>query len=184
VCAPLLISRGQSQAWPGSSDVRGVMDEGGPIIFSVVPPGSYTVDLSAPLSGWTLVSAMLDGRDIADTPIEVAPRQDYAGLVVTFTDRQTILAGTTPVGGGAPTADTVTVVAFSTDRRFWIPGGRRVRVVRPDTAGQYRIAGLPAGEYFVAVVTNFDADAELDATRLSALEASATRVTVREPEPR
>jgi len=183
-CTPVLFSRGQSSAWPGSSDVRGIMDEGGPIVFSTVPPGSYTVGLNVAMTGWTLVSAMLDGRDLTDTPLEVGPRQDYSGLVVTFTDRSASLSGKAPVGGTAPTADTITVVAFSTDRRFWIPGGRRVRVVRPDTSGQYRIAGLPAGEYFVAVVTNFDAETELDTTRLAALEASATRVTVREPEPR
>jgi uncharacterized protein (DUF2141 family) len=117
-------------------------------------------------------------------PIEVGPRQDISGLVVTFSDRPTELSGKAPVGGMSPTAAAVSIVVFSTDRRFWGPGTRRVRVARPDTSGQYRLSGLPPGEYFVAVVTDFDAEAELDSNRLAALEANATRSTVRKPEPR
>jgi uncharacterized protein (DUF2141 family) len=183
-CSPMLRPRGQNVMSSPATDVRGVMDEAGPIVFATVPAGTYMLEMGSPLSGWGISSVTLEGRDITDLPIEVGPRQDLSGLVVTFSDRQTELSGTVPVGGMSPTADTVSIVVFSTDRRFWTPGTRRVRVARPDTGGQYRLSGLPPGEYFVAVVRDFDAEAELDGTRLAALEASATRATIGRPEPR
>jgi protocatechuate 3,4-dioxygenase beta subunit len=184
-CGPTLVARPtQPGGVVSAGNVAGVMDSAGPIVFSGVPPGAYAVALSSPMTGWTMESAAIDGREAMDLPIEIGARQDVAGLVVTFSDRQTELAGSTPVGGTAPAADTVSVVVFPADRRLWAPGARRVRVARPDTSGQYRIAGLPPGEYLVAVVTNFDAESELDAARLATLEAGATRVAVRRPDPR
>jgi hypothetical protein len=164
--------------------VTGVMDEAGPIAFPAVPVGSYLMGIGVPLSGWTIVSAIIDGKDLMDLPIDVGPRQDLSGLIVTFTDRSTELTGSAPVGGTSPTADLVSIVAFPTDQRFWVPGARRVRVARPDTRGEYRINGLPPGEYLVAVVTNFDPETELDAARLNALQSGASRTIVRAPEPR
>ena len=183
-CLPFLSLRGQKTAPSPATDIRGLMDEAGPIVFSAVPAGSYAFEMRSPMNGWTISAVSLGGHDLTDLPIEVGPRQDISGLVVTFSDRPTELSGKTPVGGMSPTADAVSIVVFSTDRRFWGAGTRRVRVARPDTSGQYRLSGLPPGEYFVAVVTDFDAEAELDASRLSALEATATRSTVRKPEPR
>jgi protocatechuate 3,4-dioxygenase beta subunit len=183
-CRPILVSRASqpNSALPGI--VSGVLDPAGPVAFAGVPPGLYSVALGAPIAGWTMESAVIGGREAMDVPIEVAPRQDLSGLVVTFTDRLTELAGTTPVGGMAPPADAVSIVVFPADRRLWIPGARRVRVARPDTSGQYRVIGLPPGDYLVAVVTNFDAETELDASRLATLETTAARVAVRRPDPR
>lgn len=184
-CRPVLLSRAaQAGGVAFAGDLTGVMDPAGPVVFTGVPPGTYTIALGAPMTGWTMESAVIDGREVMDLPVDVEPRQDLSGLVVTFTDRQTELTGSTPVGGTALPADAVSVVVFPTDRRQWIPGARRVRVTRPDTSGQYRVAGLPPGDYLVAVVPNFDAEAELDAARLATLEAGATRVAVRRPDPR
>jgi hypothetical protein len=184
-CRPMLVSRaGQPGGVVFAGDLTGVMDPAGPVVFTGVPPGAYAIALSAPMTGWTMESAVIGGRDAMDVPIEVAPHQDLSGLVATFTDRQTELTGSTPVGGTAPPADTVSVVVFPADRRLWISGARRVRIARPDTSGQYRVVGLPPGDYFVAVVTNFDAEADLDAPRLATLEPGAVRVAVRRPDPR
>lgn len=184
-CRPVLVPRAGQAGGPSfANEVSGVMDPAGPVVFSAVPPGAYTISLGAPMTGWTMESAVIDGREAMDLPLEVGSHQDLSGLVVTFMDRQTELTGSTPVGGTAPTADAVSVVVFPADRRLWIPGARRVRVTRPDTSGQYRVVGLPPGDYLVAVVTNFDAEAELDASRLAALEAGGARVAVRRPDPR
>jgi hypothetical protein len=50
------------------------------------------------------------------------------------------------------------VIAFSADRSVWLPQSRRLRSVRPSTDGQFRFDDLPAGEYYVAALTDGDAD--------------------------
>ena len=40
-------------------------------------PSPYRLTANAP--GWTLVSAMLNGRDVADVPFEIRPGEDVSG---------------------------------------------------------------------------------------------------------
>ena len=49
------------------------------------------------------------------------------------------------------------VVAFSVNPQFWIPQSRHVKLARPvDAQGHYRIEGLPAGDYYLAVTRDVD----------------------------
>lgn len=57
-----------------------------------MPAGRYIVRFSSQPAPWTLKSAMLNGRDIADVPVTL-DAADLSGLVVTFTDRPATIAG-------------------------------------------------------------------------------------------
>jgi uncharacterized protein (DUF2141 family) len=127
----------------------------GRFAFSVAA-GSYRLRINGrPPAGWTLRSAMLNGADVSDIAFEVKAREDIEGMIVTLTDRAPELSGTLLDATGAP-APEYTLVVFSADSKFWVPETRRTQHVRPDAEGRYVATGLPAGDYFVAVVTDLD----------------------------
>jgi hypothetical protein len=103
------------------------------------------------------------------------------GLVVTFTDRSQPLSGTLVDAGGQPTSDYF-IVAFSTERRFWTPGSRRVAQARPGNTGAFSITTLPPGEYYLCAVTDVDSNELYDAVFLESLIRAASKVTLADGE--
>jgi hypothetical protein len=139
---------------------------------------------SAPGTGWVIKSvttAGVNGRDIADRAFDLAPGQDESGLVVTLTDRPTELSGIVRDSAGRP-APGFPIIVFSTDRSYWMDASRRVLQARPASDGNYRLAGLPAGEYFVAAVTDIDPGQLYDPAFLELLSASSFKITIADGE--
>jgi hypothetical protein len=155
----------------GSFDVRGIVP--GPVRIA----GSVS---NAPAPGWWLRSAMLDGRDVLDRPLEFdAATGNVAGLVVTFSDRHTEIAGRfeTPAGAAA-TAYIIAVVP--TDRRFWYPGSRRMAFTRPATDGRFAFHDLPPGAYAIVALTDLDPATWETSSFLEPLAAAGVPVTLAE----
>ena len=87
---------------------------------------------------------------------------------------------TDPAGRPAPE---YFVLAFPVERSSWTTVSRRiVAPVRPATDGRYRIAGLPAGDYWLAVVTTMDPDSGTDPEFLESILSGAIKITVGEGE--
>jgi hypothetical protein len=130
-------------------------------------------------SGWWLRSAMVNGRDLLDHPLEIA--DDIGGAVLTFTDRRATLSGrlTTAAGVGAAA---YFVAVFPADRTLWRPGARRIRLVRADTDGTWTVPDLPGGDYLIAALSDVDAADLLEMPFLETLAASAVRITLAEGE--
>ena len=114
-----------------------------------VPPGRYVLRVSPIAAGWFLQSAMYQGRDIADLPIELGTK-DATGVVITFTDRPSALTGTVTGSSGADA--TAVVIAYPTDEAMWTTAPRRMRTARAGTDGSFSIQAVPAGEYYIAAV--------------------------------
>lgn len=115
-------------------------------------PSPYRLTATAP--GWTLVSAMLNGRDVADVPFEIRPGEDVSGIVLTFTSVPAEVSGLLYDGTGRPGGD-LSIVLFSADRAMWFNGSRRVRpAARPATDGRFSFTGLVAGDYYLAALTD------------------------------
>ena len=141
-----------------ASRARAVLDEDATFLFESLAPGAYSLRATLPSAltdaGWTLQSAMLDGRDIADQPITVEPgARNVDGLAVTFTDRPAAIAGRLIDAGDQPVTQ-YAIVVVTTDRSLWRPNARRIRAVPPATDGRFRVDGLPPGEYAVAAVVD------------------------------
>ena len=70
-------------------------------------PGKYVVRAVRVPTGWTLKSAMFQGRDIADRSFDLGST-DVGNVVITFTDRTTKLTGVarTKDGNTDPDANT------------------------------------------------------------------------------
>jgi hypothetical protein len=131
--------------------------------------------------GWTLKGAMVGGRDIADSPIEIRAGVDVPNVVVTFTDQPSELTGTVIDGAGRTTPD-FPIIVFSTDRMYWTLGSRRVQTARPASDGKYKVTGLPAGEYFVSAVTAVDRTEVYDSEFLSQLVGASFKITIKDGE--
>jgi hypothetical protein len=154
-----------------------------------VDPGRYRLQASMPAargtqagSPWVLKSAMLNGRDITDEAFEIGEAEQLSGVVVTFTDRPTELAGVLQDAAGQP-APGFYVVVFPSDRNQWNQGSRRLPPpVRSASDGTFRFAGLPAGAYYLAAMTSVDQADLSDAAFLQELARAAVSVTVAEDE--
>jgi hypothetical protein len=151
------------------------------------PPGRYQISAAVPsvsggATGWSFKSAAVNGRDLADEPLEIEA-EDISGIVITFTDRPSRVRGVVRAATGQPDVQ-AEVVAFPADSQGWREGlaSRRVQTVRVSTTGAYDFGNVPAGDYYVAVVSGGTIGDTQDPAFLESLIATATRVTVADGE--
>jgi hypothetical protein len=164
-----------------ASSPRAIVDRSGAFRFAGIPPGTYALTTMPP-GGWVLKSAVLNGRDLADAPLDVrASGETTEGLVMTFTDRSAEIAGQLIDAGGRPVTR-YAIVVFATDRSFWRPNARRIRLTQPATDGSFAVGGLPPGEYAIAAAEDIVAADLADPAVLMALLASSVKLTIAEGE--
>lgn len=169
---------------PGSSsNVRGRVEPSGTFATMGVPPGRYFVRVAGAPQGWMFRGATLGGRDVTDAALEIDG--DVTGVMLSFTDRETLLSGTVTSEIGPP--DAASVIAFPTDSSAWVGYGsaaRRIRSTRVDKTGNYSISNLPAGDYFVVAVPDRIAADWQNPKFLEGLTSDATRVRIIEGDKR
>ena len=146
----------------------------GPVVLSI---GKLTGD-------WTLKSVELNGRNLADDPIEVRHGETMTGVRVVLTNRPTHVHGGLLDEKQQPAEGTV--VIFPEDTSRWRDDSRTVRSARPDQHGEFSIKGLPAGKYLIVALDyvqdgqwydpEFLADLQPRAERLSLAEAESKRI--------
>ena len=154
----------------GRFEIAGVM----PGVYRMV--GSVTGE-----AGWWLRSAIVNGIDTLDRPMEFGAGGDVSGAVVTFSDRQATLSGNlmTPAGQPAPA---YFIAVFPADRALWLPQARRVQSARSGTDGSWIVRGLPAGDYLVAAMSDLAPEDLADPAFLNELVGAAIKVTLRDGE--
>jgi uncharacterized protein (DUF2141 family) len=147
--------------------------------FSLTPvvAGNYLVRVSGLPQNFALKSADYGGRDVADLPLEVRAGQNISGVDVVISDRVTELSGTVPAGDGQLESD-YTVVAFSADPYDWRPQSRYIQVGRPDVNSQFRIRGLPPGDYLVVALDDVENGEWFDPAVLELARRSAIRLSL------
>ena len=125
----------------------------GPRVFRVTEP-----------VGWMLKAVRRDGRDITDTPIEFKGTEVLTGLEIVLSNTTTEIAGRVITEDGRAAMD-YAVVIFPDDPEKWqtaaLPAqperaSRVVKVGRPDQRGQFRVTGLPAGQYLAVAVMSIE----------------------------
>jgi len=148
-----------------------------------VPPGRWILRASISQPGAqntnpiVLKSSIVNGQDTLDLPLEFTGDQDLAGATLTFTDRLTELSGTLIDGSGRSTSE-YTILAVSADDRYWQPGSRRIQTTRASGDGHYAFRNLPAGDYMIAAVTDFESGTQFDPEFLKELSSASMRVTL------
>ena len=145
-----------------------------------VTPGLHLVSAIASGSTMRLRSALAGHRDLLDSPPAFeASTGDMTGVVLTFTDRETELAGRVLDEVDAP-APAGYVVVFPADRALWNVHSRRLTVARPSTDGRFVIRELPPGDYLVLAVGDLELESWRAAESLSRFAPAATSVRVGE----
>jgi len=156
----------------------GRSDESGQFKTYGVPPGRYVVRVSPVPSGWFLKSAVYQGRDIADLPLDLESK-DADGVIITFTDRPSRLSGV--VRGTQGPDSSAIVIAYPVDSAAWSSSGamsRRMRTVRAARDGSYSIPSLPVGEYYIVAVQEDRVWEWQDPALLQALSRVARTITL------
>jgi hypothetical protein len=169
---------------PGMGATQGgQFNERGEFTTYGVVPGKYFVRVAFTLAGWTLKSAELGGRDVADVPFDME-NGDVSGVVLTFTDRPSDLSGTVRDPQNAASVN-ATVIVFPSQPGTWTDFGsspRRLRTAKVGPDGRYLIAPLPAGDYLVAVVRGDAGNDWQDPGFLRTLSATAMKITIADGE--
>ena len=161
----------------GGSDA-GVEPDGG-FVLSDIGGGPRLIRLNRLPDGLQLKAVYLQGRDVIDTPRAFAAGQTISGVTLVLTDQITELAGMVHDEGGDAVTE-FTVIAFPTDERLWQPQSRHIMASRPDQNAQYRMRGLPPGDYFLSVVEVVQQGEWFDPRFLDDLRRRAARVTLRD----
>jgi uncharacterized protein (DUF2141 family) len=170
------ITLSPSEPSPFGGSLTGRADAAGRFTITSVPPGRYRLNATG-AGGWFAESAIIGGQDALDFPFEVKGNANAAGLMITFTDRQTELTGTVTGDKNQP-APEYTLVVFPADSRYWTGRSRRVQSARPSTAGRFEFRNLPPGEYRLAPLFDLEPGATSDPAFLQQLEATSLRVTL------
>ncbi len=160
-----------------SSDGRFLLGEFGELL-----PGKYhfTVALpdSEPGRRWWVQSAIADGRDSLDMPLELTEASPpTTQVMITLTDKHTSLSGVLTTPSGRAAVD-YTVIVFTTNRDWWRAPFRRVRTARPANSGEYLFQDLPPGEYYLAALTELAPDDWRDPGFLDQIVGASTRIAI------
>ena len=179
----------QADEWPW---IMLIPDGPGPPVFQTdpilngiapmgnVPPGRYW--LKAAILGGRVRQVLLDGTDVTDAPIDLREDASEALLTIVLSSRLGSVSGTV-VDDAGPYMSAM-VVAFSTVPERWrLPGTRFVKVTVSGANGSFDLGGLPAGDYYVGVVPDFDETSyeltqEIDPDVLERLRPSSSTVSV------
>jgi len=148
--------------------------------ISRIGPGGFVLRAAAAPEempqGWWLRSAIVNGRDALDVPIDINGGV-ITGALLTFTNRHSDLTGQLQTSAGLPATEYF-VIAFPTDRSLWRRNARRIRVARPATDGTYLFRDLPAGEYFLGALTDVAPNEWQEPAFLDQLAGASLKVTV------
>jgi len=133
--------------------------------------------------GWWVKSIVQDGRNLADTPAEIRSGETLAGVRIVVSDHPTSVRGRL-VDDKATLVTGATVVAFARDSQKWFEESRWIRAVRPDRQGNYRIDGLPPGEYLAVAIDYVEDGTWNDAAFIESLRDRGEPLTLAEGETR
>jgi uncharacterized protein (DUF2141 family) len=174
---------------PGSGGLTqpsggGRVDADGRFTFASVTPDTYhfvtTWNAAGARDRWMIKASTANGREAFEAPLRVNPNETV-DWTVTYTDKPTSLTGVFHDRGGRAATDYY-ILVFSSDRTYWTPGSRRVRMTRPATDGSFSVRGLPPGEYFLAALTDLETGEWNDPTLLEEAVRSSAKVTLRDGE--
>jgi protocatechuate 3,4-dioxygenase beta subunit len=131
--------------------------------------------------GLAVKAVLYDGRDVADTPLELRSGAELSGVRIVLTASPTSVRGQLTDATGAP--QTIgTVLVFARDPEKWFEQSRWVRAARPDQQGQYRFDGLPPGDYYAVALDYVEQGQWFDPDYLASLREYVQPFTLGEAE--
>jgi protocatechuate 3,4-dioxygenase beta subunit len=155
------------------------VDAHGAFAFAGVFPGRYAVEADGLPPAAALRSVVANGRDATDELVSLD--QDDVVLQLTATVRPASLHGRLLDARDLPAPEHF-IAIVPRNRELWSSPVRRVRAVRPREDGEFVFNALPPGDYVVAAVTDWPADAQDDLAWLESIARVGVPVTIRDGE--
>ena len=143
-------------------------------------PGKYLIRVSSAPSGWTLATAMVQGRDASEHAIDLAT--DVDDVVLTFTDKPATISGAVQIDQAMSALGAPVVILFPAERDRWVNYGRssrRVRAASVSKSGSFTMPAPPEGEYRLIAIPDSAAADWQNPAFLARLDAMAERIQVR-----
>jgi hypothetical protein len=135
--------------------LTGQVGDGGNFQIRGVMTGSHYFGIEGLPSPWALTSVVWRGRNILDQPTSVAEGERLHDLRLVASPAVAELQGMVRDREGRPSGD-VLVVTAAPPPALMSTANPRFRTIRTDSAGRYRLSGLPAGDYRVAALAGTD----------------------------
>jgi hypothetical protein len=168
--APMMMS-----GFPGGIDDQGQFE-----LTNIYRPCLVRVFPMPP--NWTLKAVMHDAQDVTDRPLSVKESETMTDVTVVLTNRVTTVTGSVTDKNNRPTKDYV-VIVFPEDADKIEPQSRFVRSGRADQDGQFKVIGLPPGEYRAAALDSVEEGGESDPEFLNQIRSSSVRLRLTEGAP-
>jgi hypothetical protein len=141
----------------------------------------FTLNVEYLPDGWAVKAILVNGADVTDSKLAL-PVNEEAEVQVVLTNRLTRITGSVSAEGQPVKAE---VVVFAADSSKWPYPSRFVRAVSADEKGQFRLLGLPPGERYLAVATDYVEDGEhYDPEFLERMRSAATEFSLDSAETR
>lgn len=142
--------------------------------------GPFVFRLTGLPEGWTMATATLNDRNIADAPFDVPTGgREIAGVKIVVSRKIGRVSGTVMDSTGNPTS-AAAVLIFADDSSLWIPYSRFVRTTRPRNDGQFSVSDLPPGTYRAVALDVIEAGQWEDRDFLGELRDAAATFTLGE----
>ncbi len=138
-----------------------------------VIPGGRMLRVSGGPAGTALKSVLVNGIDVTDAGFDVntAGERD---VIVAMTTQPSTVTGQVSDSRGARVGD-VSVIIFPAAERLWtLARSRVIQTARTTPDGTFAITGLPAGDYYAAVVGTLAEGEWASPTNLESLKLTAT----------
>jgi hypothetical protein len=143
--------------------------------------GRGFIHAGSPTGDWRIKRVRRAGVDVTDTPLDFS--SDIDNIEVQLTNRATTVSGTVSTDRNAVALD-ATVIVFADDDGKWGPYSRFIESARPDQHGQFKILGLPPGNYMAIAVEYLEPGDERDPDLLAGWRRHGTSLTLSEGETR
>jgi uncharacterized protein (DUF2141 family) len=146
-------------------------------------PGRYRLSATLPTprpanaTELFFAGSSVGGHEATDALFELTASQNVTDAVISLTDRPSRLSGVLVDAASQPARDYF-IIAFPIESSSWFWQSRRIRVQHAATDGSFAIAGLPSGDYGLAVVTSLEPDEAFDPSFLQQLVPQSVRVTI------
>jgi hypothetical protein len=173
------VSVQSTRPMPGAFSPRGQVSSAGSFeLTGLVGPQVLRVDRLP--EGWYLKAIRANGTDVTDSALEFRGSEVVSAQIV-LTNRVTEISGAVRLNG-QPATD-ASVVLFPEDPAQWAFPSRRVRMVRVDQNGVFRVRALPAGQRYLALAVDYLEQGEYqDPEFLQRMKARATSVSLSDGE--
>ncbi len=129
--------------------------------------------------GWIVKGIQQDGRDVTDVVFDLKSGDTVSGLQVVLSNRVNSITGQLTDSKGAPISDG-TVIVFASEPDKWHEDSRYVRSARPDQSGNYKITGMPPGEYLAVAIDYVEEGTWNDPEYLESIRRYGQRITLGE----